>query len=600
MSGPDVGLLSKGEDTMSGATTSGAWLAWWQWKRARKRLDQWVRTLIADRPYTVRFAVGEGSFVNFGTREIVIEPNFTAQLASAARSLPTVWGGSRVVRPGTLDVLCARALAFHEGGHVLFTDVVDELGSTHHWLINALEDERMERRTAAYYPPAGCDFAELGRRMWLDGYEVVPDRITHLLNACLFARWDQARPADVLSKLDFADEEEQTLWESQIRPLVASAWNAPDTAAVAAIALRILELIGVPYNDVLMHHGDGLIGGVDAPVRGERQPGDVPVQDLEVVSDAPVGVHDDGDDDAASMIDLLDMDCADVDPSAGRLWMQPYHVLERRVIGMVRRLARELHVVAPDTEPVPNNRRGRFDARACVRSKGTTPVVRLADDADDPRGLALVLLIDGTSSMGGGPCGVAADGGPANQFNFNNGRMPHVREAAMLLERTCAALEIPLSIGFARDSAYPEHTGTWGRVVLRDPVVWIKRWDTPPDAEGPRAMLAAMYGDATAEAVSRSLHLAQRELDQRTEAVKVVVYVHDGQPEDETPETVRVTIERLRRTKGTVIIGLFLGDQDSLPAMQAIFGHAYTVGVDDLGRLPARLGRLLAKYRRAS
>ncbi len=130
-------------------------------------------------------------------------------------------------------------------------------------------------------------------------------------------------------------------------------------------------------------------------------------------------------------------------------------------------------------------------------------------------------------------------------------------------------------------------------------MVWIKRWETPPQAEGPRALLAGMYGDATCEAVSRSLTIAQGELDQRSEAVKVVIYVHDGRPEDETPEAVKATIDRLRRSKGTVIIGLFLGDQRNLPMMQAIFGREWTVGVDDLQQLPARLGRLLAKYRLA-
>ncbi len=60
------------------------------------------------------------------------------------------------------------------------------------------------------------------------------------------------------------------------------------------------------------------------------------------------------------------------------------------------------------------------------------------------------------------------------------------------LERACAALDVPLAIGFARDHAYPVHTGTFGRVSLREPVVWIKRWDTPPNAEGPRALLAGM------------------------------------------------------------------------------------------------------------
>ena len=147
--------------TASPPAKAGAWLHWWQWNRAQKRLDQWVRTLIGGRPYTIRFALGQGSFVNFATREIVVEPNFPDSLAPDARTIPTTWGRSRVVRLSTLEVLCARALAYHEAGHVLWTDVVPLAGSTHGWLVNALEDEREERLTAAYYAPAGRDFAEL-------------------------------------------------------------------------------------------------------------------------------------------------------------------------------------------------------------------------------------------------------------------------------------------------------------------------------------------------------------------------------------------------------------------------------------------------------
>jgi hypothetical protein len=584
---------------MTGRKTAGEWLAWWQWSRARKRLDQWIRTLIATRPYSVRFGVGEGSFVNFGTREIVVEPNFSEQLAAHARTVPTIWDGRDVLRRGTLDVLCARTLAYHEAGHVLYTDVVPLRGSTHGWLVNSLEDERIERLTAACYPPAGRDFAELGRRMWLTGFDAAAERSTALLNACLFGRWDHERPPGAPSKISFKDAADRRLWETRIVPLVETAWSAPDTATVAAIALQILDEIGLPHTDRTERHrrtdGD-LLRGVDASPQGERHPDDQPVRDVAWLVDGPsADVHDDPD----IVRGTLDSRRADIDPSAGRLWMQPYHDLERRVIGMVRRLARELRTATPDTEPLANNRRGRFDARACVRSRGTAPVVRPADEADDPQGLAFVLLIDGTSSMGGTPGGIAPNGGPASVASFNGGRMLHVREAAMLFERACAALHIPLTIGFARDQGYPVHTGTPGRVSLRDPVIWIKRWDTPPDAEGPRALIAGMYGDATAEAVSRSLVLAQRELDRRTEAVKVVIYAHDGRPTDESPEAVKATIDRLRRSQATVIVGLFLGDQGSLPAMEAIFGRDYTVGVDDLKHLPARLGRLLAKYRSA-
>ena len=40
--------------------------------------------------------------------------------------------------------------------------------------------------------------------------------------------------------------------------------------------------------------------------------------------------------------------------------------------------------------------------------------------------------------------------------------MLHVCEAAMLFERASAALAAPLAIRFARDNAYPVHTGSNG------------------------------------------------------------------------------------------------------------------------------------------
>jgi hypothetical protein len=582
------------------AAITGVGLPWWQWSRARKRLDQWVRTLIAERPYAVRFALGQGSYVNFSTRDIVIEPNLPQSLAPEASAIPTTWGRSRVVRASTLEVLCARALAYHEAGHVLFTAVVPLQGSTHGWLVNALEDERQERLTAAYYPPASRDFAELGARMWRDGWKVVPDRTTTLLNACLFARWDHARPAGTPSRIVISGAEDTRLWETSIYPLVQQAWTAPNTATVAAIAWEILALIGLPADDATDNHGyDGgaLLGGASGDTHGERHLDDPPLAGGSLLLlDGPPAEPDD-DPDAEQM--ALDTHAADVDPSAGQLWMQPYTELQASVLGAVRRLANELRVATPDTEPVANNRRGRFDSRACVRSKGKTPVVRPGDDADDPHGLAIVLLIDGTSSMGGSPAGVAADGGPADPDGFQSGRMPHVRRAALLFERACAALDVPLAIGFARDGAYPVHTGTSGRRSLPNPVVWIKRWETPANAEGPRALLAGMYGDAIYEAVSRSLRVAQAELDGRPETVKLVIYLHDGHPEDETPEAVKATIDGLRRAKGTVILGLFLGNQGQLPRMQAIFGREHTIGVDQLDHVPARLGRVLARYRQA-
>ncbi len=121
------------------------------------------------------------------------------------------------------------------------------------------------------------------------------------------------------------------LWETRIFPLVETAWDAPDTATVATIALQILELIGLPHNDAAEHHGAagaGLLGGVDAPSRGERQPDDVPVPERLMPSDGPPG--DAGDDPdimpttARSRVGQMSIRAPD------SCWMQPYDELEAK------------------------------------------------------------------------------------------------------------------------------------------------------------------------------------------------------------------------------------------------------------------------------
>ena len=224
-------------------------------------------------------------------------------------------------------------------------------------------------------------------------------------------------------------------------------------------------------------------------------------------------------------------------------------------------------------------------------------MVQAADEADAPEGLALVLLIDGMGSMGGNPYGVTADGRPADPEGYAEGRMPAVRRAVLHLERACARAGVPLVISFARDEAYPCHRPRRGSgfEFYRQPVVWIKTFDTPPNAEGPRALIAGMYGDAQREAISRSPRQAQPLLLARPEPTRLIIYVHDGAPTDETPEQVRATVTAVRRS-GIGVIGLFIGDQHQLPQMQAIFGHD-TIGCERGSDLAPRLGRILKRYR---
>ncbi len=590
-----------------------AGLSWWLWWRAQRRLQDWVRALIAARPYRIEYRTGAGSFVDFSQALLVVEPDMPARW-TVGQTLPTTWGAARITRLTQLQVLCARALAYHEAGHVLFTTAGVAAGGIHHTLTNILEDERMERLVAGYYPPAASDLYELGRRLWLEGCAPSADRATRLLNAALYHRWDADRPAGAVSRLTLADPREWEQWEEGIRPLVEQAWAAADTARVAALALRILALIGVPPSRPPAAFPGLLAGagtGADQPPRGERGAGDAPLPpeargwgdpDTEARpvdggsaagAGAPTGSGHDPDAEG-----LLTTEGADVDPSGGVLWLQPYENLERSVAPETRRLRDELAVPTPQAEAEPNRYRGRFDAHALVRSRGERPLVRPAREGPSPEGLAVLLVIDGTGSNGGHPGGVTADNRPANPAAFHDpqDRMPHVRRAAMVLQRACAGLGIPCAIA--------EACNGWRRVhaphlpcVVANPVTWLQRWDTDPHAEGPRALIAGLYGHAGSEEVSRSLEVCAAAFAPRPEGVKLLVYLHDGQPNDPIA-TIRATLARVRG-QGITVVGLYIGPQTEVAWMEAIFDREWTIGVAALAELPARLGRLLTRFRAA-
>jgi hypothetical protein len=219
-------------------------------------------------------------------------------------------------------------------------------------------------------------------------------------------------------------------------------------------------------------------------------------------------------------------------------------------------------------------------------------------DDQDPTGLAMVLLIDRTGSMGGSPNPIDWTAGGAPGPSFEQGRMPHARRAAVLLDMACTEAEIPLCIGYAGNNGYTcHHPGGARSFALRSPVIWIRDWSTPRSAEGPRALLAGMYGDSGDECYSASLRLAQQQLATRPERTKVIIYLLDGRPTDEPADAVRHTVEHLRRA-GTLVIGLFVGGQGEIRYLRDIFGVDDTIGVEDIRHLPDRLGRILLRYAR--
>ena len=563
---------------------------WWHWKRAERALETWIRSLIGDRPYSIGFKTGDGSYVNFATRQIIVEPNMPDSLGGATL-LPRSWRRQRVKTLAGLQWRCARALARHEAAHVLFTQPSDsDRGGAHHWLVNALEDGRIERCLGALVPWCWADFLELGMLVWQQ-YELPTDRVRRLLSACLLHRWDVLRPKKAAARITFLNADDWGLWEEQIRPLVEMAWLATDAERVCAIASEILKLIGVPAS----MRASGLPNPLDTSPTGERTADDQPITipsesvpciRLPDVDDSPVGEES---------VDGADPPGVDVDLTRGHLFLHPYRDIEREVAGEVRRLITQLASPTPNVAPRPHMVNGTFSAREHIRSQGEKPMLQTRDRARDPKGLALVLLIDRTGSMGNFEFN--DDGTPGSGFYSPSGRMYHARRAALLLDRACVSARISLCIGYAGNEVSPEHGPHRGRCLhLPQSVVWLRDWDTPPDAEGPLACIAGMYGDAgNAERVSESLRLAQARLHDRRESTKLIVYIHDGKPTDERPEAVKATVDTVRRS-GLIVLGLFVGDQSELPSLEAIFGKDHTIGVADLTKLPERLGIILKRY----
>lgn len=74
----------------------------------------------------------------------------------------------------------------------------------------------------------------------------------------------------------------------------------------------------------------------------------------------------------------------------------------------------------------------------------------------------------------------------------------------------------------------------------------------------------------------------------------MLLYLHDGVPTDESPAAAAATVAKLR-TRGNVVLGVYVGPQEQIAQLQAIFGITGTIPVSDLSDLPKRLGRLLLK-----
>lgn len=558
---------------------------WWQWKRADRALASWIRPIIGGRPYALRFGPGEGSYCHFGRREVVIDPCMIDHHGGDLL-VPRRWRGRLLSTLRELEWRTARTLARHEASHVLFSDPVPIDSPLHGEVYNCLEDGRIERLLGLLYPSTWPDFVMLGRIMWeRSDWPLSADE--QLLASVLLHRWDILRPRGAPSHLLFA-EAVQVRWDEEIRPLVEEAWRAPSSLRVAEIGRELLQRLGDALGTDRL---TGLIASAARSVRGagtiDRQPegarsdDDRPVSDdaLRDMVDTKRCVETDVDSDGPA--DADDAPESDIDPSGGTALMVPYQALEAEIQPLIQRQLSVLLPPTPDTEPRPSDIPGCFDVRSYVSSRGAMPFVVPRDDAPSADGLAIVLLVDRTGSMGGYPSTAEPDEDDLS-FHDPGDRMFHARRAALLLDRACAVGGIPLAIGLAG-----------GRPT--NPVTWLRTWDSAQDAEGPKALIAGMYGAGEYERVSASLRLAQVKFARRNGHRQLIVYIHDGAPTDETPEAVKATVAQLRRN-GILVVGLYIGPQARFEKIVAIFGDEHAVGVEDVTQLPHRLWVVLKRY----
>lgn len=585
-----------------------ATLPWWEWKRAQKALEGWVRPLIGSRPYSLHYRPGVNPHISFDKQEIVVDPKLPDTLLPAF-TYPMKWRATHVPTLKHLQVLMCRASARHEAGHAVFTEVYHHLlrGSIDAWLVNALEDERMEQLLATRSRAAWADFLEFGYALlWrVDGSQST-EWNERLLLCCLLERWNWRRGKEddrIAYELSQVPPDKAMLWTDKVVPLVHQSWKVASSLDVVPIAHEILKLLELDKPNQRLPKGLANIPGIGkGDVAGERLPGDSTEQGQPVpgLNLQPEAFNVEPEEQA-----VPEPDGAGLKGKHKYVLLAPYRDLEREVAGQVGRLTRILQVDTPEAGDLPSMHTGIYDIREELRSAGETPLRSARLEAESPEGLAVMVLVDHTTSMGNryfdryysgefNPKDVW--GMPGQAFNSEGGRMIHARRAVMLLVKACLQSRIPIQVGLAALHTYDPEGVYRSSLAENHAIEWIWEWDTPATNERGWAALAGMHGNAGVEAVIPSLKIAVPELLRRPEQTKLLLYIHDGQPHDNVADMLAL-IDQVRR-KGVILLGVYVGDQHSIKKLQAIFGEQYTIGVPKLNELGDRLGRILKRYRR--
>lgn len=226
--------------------------AYWQLERFTSYAEALVRYYSRRSDFTTRLTTAiETACVIPSRKQVLINPKWEP-CAREYLSRVQVTGHYRLV-------LTLTGLAAHEAAHIRFSG--DWPGGLLGQLVNALEDERIERLQEADFPLQRA-FEFLGDYTLLSGD---PDEAFFTPQAgVLLWRFQHDFPHEVWS----TDED---VWE-QVRPLVEKAWEASDTNAVIDIARQIMDILGLeedaPEDPLLLSLG--VKGeGEAAPAAGE-------------------------------------------------------------------------------------------------------------------------------------------------------------------------------------------------------------------------------------------------------------------------------------------------------------------------------------------
>ncbi len=524
---------------------------WWFWSAVQKRLATWTKALLQGRKYTVRLEAKGTGYTDWENRVVKVNPG--------------LWPEENV----RTQFRATQGILAHEVGHVLFTTGWAALSKepTLAWLVNALEDERIERAISVYYPGVAAAVRLAGDLSWRDTLAAQREskrrgRVTlnahKMLALCLAWRWAKTRSSEKEMLAAYGvNAKGRQVW-GKIRPLVESAWNAHDTETVIAIAREILNVLdirpgeasqGIKNETVQKKPKDGS--------KGEGNPLSFPDGAFEGPSPGlGKGLGED------SLPDLRHR------PSKGDPLtdFSPYADLEARARPDAKRLAEAIKIPQPRVRTSAHEWRGRYTFRQELRTPDTPNRVR-SQIGRSSHGAAFYILVD------------------------RSGSMSHMDEAVqyalMVVYLALTEAGVPTGIAY-----FGHRTG----IAPERAIFEVSPVQKRPD-EVVKSLIAGFHGSTGAEFLHWGLLEAERSLERRPERRKFVLAIHDGMPVYNGRHGVDkdlsiADVERLER-KGIIPLGIFLGGETYAERLREIFPRIVATPASGLANKLAEMLRSL-------